>query len=99
MFDLLMIQECRTLGSQVALAEAVNNINNKFIVVGVVEMLDESLEVLECKLPDYFQVQVAVSKLYVEVILVFNNIEADDFYRVRKMRLVFSDESLLNVSI
>lgn len=47
--------ECRTLGSKEALRRAKINIKEKFVAVGVLEFLEKSLAVLECKLPQYFK--------------------------------------------
>ena len=48
--------DCRTLGSETALATAIENIEKNFVMVGVLEQLQESLTVLECKLPVLFKV-------------------------------------------
>ena len=49
-------EDCRTLGSQTALEMALFNIEHKFVAVGVLELLPQSLAVLECKIPNYFKV-------------------------------------------
>merc|ERR1712150_142645 len=48
-------EDCRTLGSRTALRTAKGNIKTKFIMVGALEKLEKSLEVLECKIPHYFK--------------------------------------------
>ena len=46
--------ECRTLGSEAALETAKRNIVSHYVTVGLLEMLDTSLLVLQCTLPRYF---------------------------------------------
>ena len=45
---------CREVGSREALARAKRNVEQAYPVVGVLEQLDTSLEVLEARLPDFF---------------------------------------------
>ena len=47
-------EDCLRLGSEESLARAEENIEAHYITVGVLELLEESLAVLECLLPDYF---------------------------------------------
>ena len=62
---------CRTLGSKQALNEAIENIEESFLVVGILEIFEESLEVLECKLPQYFKVShFGISKPGIPVIYI-----------------------------
>ena len=46
--------DCSKLGSPTALQMAKANVENNFAVVGVLELLDESLAVLEHRLPQFF---------------------------------------------
>jgi len=48
-------KDCRTLGSQAALNRAKFNVKKKFVTVGVLEFLELSLGVLECKMPHYLK--------------------------------------------
>ena len=47
-------QDCLTLGSDRALQIALDNIEQHYITVGVLEHLEISFLVLECLLPGYF---------------------------------------------
>jgi len=47
--------ECTELGNRAALQKAKENVDRHFEVVGVLEHLQESLSVLEYKLPDFFE--------------------------------------------
>ena len=47
-------EDCLTLGSDVALQKAMNNIEKHFITVGVLEYLEMSFIVMECLIPWYF---------------------------------------------
>ena len=55
--------ECSQLGNPAALQKAKENVDRHFVVVGVLEKLEESLAVLEDKLPEYFS---GVSEVYRE---------------------------------
>jgi len=46
--------ECSELGNPAALQRAKENVDRHFVVVGVLEHLEESLAVLEARLPQYF---------------------------------------------
>ena len=48
--------DCRTLGSVTAVKQAMKNIETRFVMVGVLEIIDESLTVMECKMPSFFKV-------------------------------------------
>ena len=48
--------DCRTLGSPTSVQKAKENIEKHFVMVGVLEHIEESLAVMECKMPDYFKV-------------------------------------------
>ena len=48
--------DCRTLGSPTSVEQAVENIEKKFVMVGVLENIKESLAVMECKMPTFFKV-------------------------------------------
>ena len=45
---------CNTVFSREALARAMKNVEERYAVVGVTEMFDKSLEVLEAYIPRYF---------------------------------------------
>ena len=45
---------CRTIGSREALEKAKENIKKKFMMVGVLEELDQTHSVLECLKPNFF---------------------------------------------
>ena len=45
---------CREVGSRQALARAKTNVEQAYPVVGVIELLDDTLAVLEARLPDFF---------------------------------------------
>ena len=47
-------EDCLTLGSDVALQKAMDNIEKHFITVGVLEYLEMSFIVMECLIPRYF---------------------------------------------
>ena len=47
-------QDCLTLGSDVALHKAMDNIEKHFITVGILEYLEMSFIVMECLIPWYF---------------------------------------------
>ena len=49
--------ECDEFGSEAALSIAKRNVEKYFAVVGVLESLDKSLEVLEHYVPRFFQVR------------------------------------------
>ena len=49
--------ECDEFGSEAALSIAQRNVDKYFAVVGVLEFLDQSLEVLEHYVPRFFQVR------------------------------------------
>ena len=44
--------QCRTLGHPAAVAATIANIEASYAVVGVLEMLAETIAVLECVMPD-----------------------------------------------
>ena len=48
--------DCRTVGSATALKQALQNVETKFVMVGVLEILDKSLEVMQCRMPKFFKV-------------------------------------------
>ena len=50
-----MHQECRNFASLWALDEAKKNVEQHFAVVGIYERLEESVSVLEEKLPEVFK--------------------------------------------
>ena len=43
---------CRTMGHPEAVQATINNIETNYLVVGVLEMLEETVTVLECLMPD-----------------------------------------------
>ena len=43
---------CRTMGHQEAVSRTIANIEAHYIVVGVLEMLEETITVMECLMPD-----------------------------------------------
>ena len=43
---------CRTLGHPSAVQATINNIEQNYLVVGVLDMLEETVTVLECLMPD-----------------------------------------------
>ena len=47
--------ECLTLGSEAGLAQAMQNIESHFLMVGTLEELDKSYLVMECTMPGYMQ--------------------------------------------
>lgn len=49
-----MYEECDIFGSQIALKRAKENVEKYFAVVGVVELMNESLAVLENYVPFFF---------------------------------------------
>ena len=44
-------EECRTLGHPAAVNLTIANIERSFVVVGVLEQLDKTVEVMECLMP------------------------------------------------
>jgi hypothetical protein len=44
-------KECRTLGHPEAVKMTIANIERSFVVVGVLEQLDKTVEVMECLMP------------------------------------------------
>ena len=46
---------CRTMGHPEAVEATIRNIDNNYLVVGVLEMLEETVTVLECLMPDVMQ--------------------------------------------
>ena len=49
-------EECRDVNSEAAVNTAIDNIDNSYVVVGVVELLEMSLAVLEHRLSQVFKV-------------------------------------------
>jgi hypothetical protein len=47
---------CRQLGGRAALTGALARLQGSFAVVTVLERLEDGLEVLECRLPEFFKV-------------------------------------------
>ena len=45
-------EECRTMGHPKAVNMTISNIEANYLVVGVLEMLEETIVVLECLMPD-----------------------------------------------
>ena len=43
---------CRTMGHPLAVQTTINNIDTNYLVVGVLDMLEETVVVLECLMPD-----------------------------------------------
>ena len=45
-------EECRTFGHPAAVNLTIANIERSFVVVGVLEQLDKTVEVMECLIPN-----------------------------------------------